>query len=63
MLDGFRHKSDVGSEVWWSYWDGVDDCDRHHGCLSETQEAAYVVLILHVKKHFGQLGAYLKQKS
>lgn len=53
-------------EFWWgerSYWDTVSDNKRHHGRLSETQEASYAVFILHVKKHFGQLDTDLRKKK
>lgn len=46
-----------------SYRDAVRDCERHHGGLSETQEATYTVFILHVKKHFGQLDTDLKHRK
>ena len=43
------------------YRDAVGDRERHHGRLSETQEATYAVFILRVKKHFGQLDTDLKK--
>lgn len=46
-----------------SYRDTVSDRNRHHGRLSETQEAIYAVFILHMKKYFGQLDTDLKNKT
>lgn len=46
-----------------SYRDTVSDSERHHGRLSETQEAVYAVLVLHVKKYFGQLHTDLYKKK
>lgn len=45
-----------------SYGDAVSDSERHHGRLSETQEAIYTVFILHVKKHLGHLDTDLTIK-
>lgn len=46
-----------------SYRDTVGDRNRHHGRLSETQEATDAVFILQMKKYFGQLDTDLKNTT